>query len=82
MQSLQLNLVALTFVLSFADKATEAYLNKINAAAENTFIIYRFRNIVGKYINLQPGSENFKLITETLDKTRGDYFNLTAPGHN
>lgn len=81
-EELALQQLALTFVPSFTDKETEAYLNKINQGIENTFIIYRHRTIVGKYINLKPNLGNFKLLVETLDTTRGEFFRLTAPNHD
>ncbi|SKA20769.1 dioxygenase family protein [Sediminibacterium ginsengisoli] len=73
---------ALTFVPAFNDKATEAHLNKINPEAENTFIIYKHRSIVGKYIDLKPTTENFNKLSKTLGKTRGEYFNLPEPMHD
>jgi protocatechuate 3,4-dioxygenase beta subunit len=73
---------ALTFVPSFSDTESEASLNKINPEAENTIIIYRYRTIVDKYVNLEPSPGNFRLITQTLDKTKGNYFQLPAPEHD
>lgn len=73
---------ALTFVPSFRDTESEANLNKINPEAENTFIIYKHRTIVNKFVNLEPTNENFNLITQSLEKTKGDYFELPAPKHN
>lgn len=73
---------ALTFVPSFSDTESEANLNKINPEAENTIIIYRYRTIVDKYVNLQPTDENFKLIIQSLNKTKGDYFELPVPKHD
>jgi protocatechuate 3,4-dioxygenase beta subunit len=73
--------IALTFVPSFSDKSTEANLNKINPSVENTFIIYKHRNIVDKYIDLKPTKENFSLISTALDKTQGAYFDLPEPKH-
>ena len=73
---------ALTFVPSFSDKATEAHLNKINPDAENTFIIYRHRSIVDKYIDLKSAPENFKIISRSLDRTQGDFFDLPEPRHD
>ena len=80
-EELRLQKIALTFVPSFADTESEANLNKINASIENTFIIYRHRTIVEKYVNLKPTEQNFKLIAETLDKTKGNYFDLNEPKH-
>jgi protocatechuate 3,4-dioxygenase, beta subunit len=67
---------ALTFVPSFSDKETEVNLYKINPAVENTFIIYRHRDIIGKFIDFRPTLENFHLMSLTLDKTRSDFFDL------
>ncbi|MFZ6025160.1 MAG: intradiol ring-cleavage dioxygenase [Bacteroidota bacterium] len=74
--------MALTFVPSFNDTKTEANLNKLNPAVENTFIVYRQRNIIDKYIDLKPTSENFRRIIETLDKTKSSYFHLAEPLHD
>ena len=80
-EELRLQKTALTFVPSFADTESEANLNKINASIENTFIIYRHRTIVEKYVNLKPTYLFFFLIAETLDKTKGNYFDLNEPNH-
>lgn len=78
---LNLKNTALTFIPSFSDRATEVHLNKINPNVENTFIIYRHRSIVDKYIDLKPTSENFKTISNSLDRTQGDFFDLPEPKH-
>ncbi len=80
-KELGLQKIALTFVPSFSDTESEANLNKINASVENTFIIYRHRTIVDKFVNLKPTEQNFKLIAEILDKTKGNYFDLNEPKH-
>jgi protocatechuate 3,4-dioxygenase beta subunit len=74
--------VALTYVPSFSDAESEANLNKINPSVENTFIVYKHRTIVAKFVNLSPTEQNFQLITATLNKTQGDYFNLPEPPHD
>jgi protocatechuate 3,4-dioxygenase beta subunit len=79
---LNLKHVALTFVPSFSDTESDANLNKINPDVENTFIIYRHRAIIDKYIDLKPTQENFKTISTILDNTKGGYFDLAEPGHN
>ncbi|MNR27099.1 hypothetical protein D3C85_1443530 [compost metagenome] len=79
---LKIKNTALTFVPSFSDKQTEAYLNRINPNVENTFMMYRHRSIVDKYIDLKPTSENFKLISNSLDRTRGHFFDLPEPRHD
>ena len=70
---------ALTVVPSWQDKESEAILNKINPSVKNTFVIYKHRSIVDKYINLQPAEENFALISQALERTKGNYFNLSEP---
>jgi len=75
-KALNIKNTALTFVPSFADEATEVNLYKINPSVENTFIIYRHRDIIDKFIALKPTAENFELIALTLDKTRSEYFDL------
>ncbi len=80
-KALNIKNTALTFVPSFSDTATEANLNKINPEAENTFIIYKHRSIVDKYINLKATQDNFRRISHSLERTRGDYFDLPEPPH-
>lgn len=80
-KELGLKKIALTFVPSFNDTESEANLNKINPRVESTFIIYKHRTIVDKYVNLKPTEQNFKLIAEILDKTKGNYFDLNEPKH-
>lgn len=81
-QDLKLKNIALTFVPSLIDIESEVNLNKINPLAENTFIIYQHRTIIDKFIDLKPSSENFKIISNTLDKTKSEYFNLSEPKHD
>lgn len=73
---------ALTFVPSFSDRETEANLNKINPDVENTFIIYKHRSIVDKYLNLKPTAANMEMLSGVLDKTKGAYFDLAEPKHD
>ncbi|MBM3455836.1 MAG: intradiol ring-cleavage dioxygenase [Bacteroidetes bacterium] len=80
-KELGLQKIALTFVPSFSDTESEANLNNINTNVENTFIIYKHRTIVDKYVNLKPTDQNFKLIAQILDKTKGNYFDLNEPKH-
>ncbi len=80
---LELNIknIALTFVPSMKDTESEVNLNKINPKVKNTFVIYRHRTIIDKFLDLKPTDENFKLISNTLDKTNSEYFNLPEPKH-
>ena len=81
-QELKLKNIALTFVPSFTDVESEANLNKINPNVENTIIIYKHRNIVDKFINLKPTKENFNLILQSLNITKGNFFELSELPHN
>ncbi|MEO8413245.1 MAG: hypothetical protein ABI472_06280 [Ginsengibacter sp.] len=73
---LNLKNIALTFVPSFSDTESDANLNKINQSVENTFIIYRNRTIIDKFININPTERNFRLLAKVLDTNKGDYFDL------
>lgn len=75
-EALHLKHVALTFVPSFTDAESEVDLNKINPEVENTWIMYKHRTIVDKFIDLKPTTENFKKIITVLDQTSGKYFDL------
>lgn len=79
---LNLKNVALTFVPSMNDEESEVDLNKINPKVENTFVIYKHRSIIEKFIDLKPSKENFKIISNTLDKTKSEYDNLLEPKHD
>ncbi len=79
---LNLKNIALTFVPSMTDTESEVTLNKINPTVENTFIIFRHSSIIEKFIDLRATNENFALISNTLDKTKGEYFNLSEPAHD
>jgi len=81
-KELNLKNIALTFVPSFSDTQSEVHLNKINPKAENTIIIYKHRNIIGKYIDLKPTKENQIKVSKMLDKTKSKYFELPEPKHN
>jgi protocatechuate 3,4-dioxygenase beta subunit len=79
---LNLSKVALTFVPSFSDKESEVNLNKIDPNVENTFIIFRQRAIIDKYVALKPTNDNFNLISQRLDATESKYFILPEPKHD
>ena len=79
---LNIEKLALTFVSSFSDTQSEVNLNRINPKAENTFIIYRNRNIIGKFINLKPTEENKSIVSKILDQTRNKFFELPEPKHD
>jgi protocatechuate 3,4-dioxygenase, beta subunit len=81
-KSLSLKNIALTFVPSMNDSESEVNLNKINPNVLNTFVIYRHRTIIDKFIDLPATEENFKAISTVLDKTKSEYFNLSEPKHD
>ncbi|MBK6538507.1 MAG: intradiol ring-cleavage dioxygenase [Ignavibacteria bacterium] len=78
---LNLNNIALTFVPSMNDTESEVNLNKINPNIENTFVIYRHRTIIDKFIDLKATEGNFRIISNTIDKTKSEYFNLQELDH-
>ncbi|MGB4961144.1 MAG: hypothetical protein WBO36_16790 [Saprospiraceae bacterium] len=73
---------ALTVVPSINDIDSEMYLNEINPKVKNTIIVYRHRNIIDKYINLDPTDANFAKLSKVLDQSKGDYFHLAVPEHD
>ncbi|HSN62016.1 MAG TPA: hypothetical protein VLR49_13845 [Ferruginibacter sp.] len=78
-RELQLEKLALTFVPSFSDRLSEINLNEIDQTAGNTFLLYKRSRIIGKFINLKPGEENFNLVKQELDKSINEYFVLPKP---
>lgn len=81
-RELNLKNIALTYVPSLSDTESEVNLNQINPDVKNTFILYRHRTIVEKFIDLEATKENFDLISKILDKTRSKYFDLNEPNHH
>lgn len=75
-KELKLEKIALTFVPSFSDAESEVNLNKVNQDVENTFLIYKRSKVVDKYVNLKPTEDNFTLISQRLDQTINEYFDL------
>lgn len=73
---LKLKQVALTYVPSFMDRESDVDKNNINPDARCTFVVYRNGNIVDKFINLKPDTESFDILTASLDRTKGIYFDL------
>jgi protocatechuate 3,4-dioxygenase, beta subunit len=73
---LNLKNVALTFVPSLSDTESEVNLNKINPDARNTFVVFRRRNIIAKFIDFKPNGENLTALSAILDKFSSEYFDL------
>ena len=78
-KELNLEKVALTFVSSFSDEKSEVHLNNINPAVENTFIVYKRSVVTDKFVNLKPSAENFEKISDGLDESVNEYFDLPRP---
>ena len=76
---MKLEKVALTFVPSFSDEQSEIHLNKIDPDVQNTILIYRRSNVIAKFVNLQPNQKNFELVSNRLDETTNEYFDLPRP---
>lgn len=81
-KELGLKTLALTYVPSLLDTESEVNLNKINPGVENTFILYRNRRIINKFIDLPATSESFRLVSSTLDASRGNFFHLPGLPHD
>ncbi len=81
-QELGLKHIALTVVPSLTDTKTEVYLNKINPAVTNTFIIYQHRKIVDKFIELPPTTMSFDAVRAVLRRTRSDFSDLPMLNHD
>jgi protocatechuate 3,4-dioxygenase beta subunit len=81
-RELKLKNVALTYVPRFDDVGSEANLNKINTAADNTIILYRHRKIVEKFVNAEAEEVSYQRIARALDTLKGEYFKLSEPAHH
>ncbi len=75
-KELKLEKVALTSVPSFNDKKSDIHLLKINPQATNTFLIYRNRNIIGKFVDSEPNKENFEKLNSLLGNYSNAFFQL------
>ena len=78
-RELDLKKMALTFVPSFTDEKSEIYLNRLNPNMQNTILVYRQSNVIDKFINLKPTSENFNEISKRLTETKNGFFELSSP---
>lgn len=78
-RALKLTHVALTFVPSFADRASDIYLNGIDQQASNTFLVYKRSRVIASYMDLKPVPENFSMLRAVLDSSVNEYF--YQPGH-
>ncbi len=58
----------MTYVPSANDKATDTYLNRINPATENTFIVYNNRKIADKFVNFEFNEQNAALLKTSVER--------------
>ena len=77
-KELLLQQVALTFVPSFSDKQSDAYLNGIDPESENTIIVYRHGSIIRNYTNLKPSETSYAMLKSALDVSSSPYFELAG----
>jgi protocatechuate 3,4-dioxygenase beta subunit len=80
-EDLDIKYVALTFVPSMTDTATEVFFNKINPNVENTFIVYQQGEIIDKYVNLPATPDNYKRVVSSFENTMKEFLNIKAPRH-
>ncbi len=71
--------LALTYVPSLTDTATEVHLLKIAPDAESTLLLYRQRVLVDKFINFKPTGESFTLVRQSLERTKSKLQNANQP---
>jgi protocatechuate 3,4-dioxygenase beta subunit len=75
-RELVLKHVALTFVPSVTDEASEVALNRISPDVGSTMILYRRSRVIGTMLDAKPTPENFARVRERLDRTRNEYFDV------
>lgn len=67
-QKLDLKKIAVTYVPSADDKATDTFLNRINPATENTFIVYNNRKVADKFVNFKFNEQNIALLKTSVKR--------------
>lgn len=75
-RELGLKHVALTFVPSVTDEASEVAPNLFNPEVGTTMILYRRSRVIGTMLDAKPTPENFARVREQLDRTRNEYFDV------
>lgn len=71
-QRLGLRKVAVTYVPSVDDEATDTDLNRINPATENTVIVYNNRMVTDKFVNLSFTEQNRILLKRAVERAGTD----------
>ncbi len=75
-RNLGLRQIALTYVPSLSDAASEVNLLGIGENITNTIIVYKRRKVVGKLINADASEANQALLEDMLSRSRNDFFSL------
>lgn len=78
-RSLALERVALTFVPSLTDTASEVHLNHIDPNAVNTLILYKRSKVIANFIDLEPTKTSFAMVRQALDASINEYYDLPKP---
>jgi len=77
--TLNIEQVALTFVPSFTNSDSEIDFLGIDKEVESTILIYKNRNVIEKYIDLEASATNFERITARLNETSGTFSGFSLP---
>lgn len=67
-QKLNLKKIAVTYVPGADDKKTYTYLNQINPATGNTFIVYNNRKVADKFVNFEFNEQNTALLKSSVQR--------------
>lgn len=67
-EELQIQWMALTYVPSVNDQASDMYKNKINPQSANTLIVYDKRKVKAKFIDFVADEQNFEALFVALKK--------------
>ncbi len=71
-QRLGLEKIAVTYVPSVDDEATDTHLNRINPVTENTVIVYNKRKVTDKFVDLKFTEQNKILLRRSVDRAGTD----------
>ncbi|MDP1661973.1 MAG: hypothetical protein Q8L55_08655 [Phycisphaerales bacterium] len=75
-RELGLKHVALTFVPSVTDEASDVALNRVSPDVGSTMILYRRSRVIDTLMDAKPTQENFTGVRQRLDLTRDEYFDV------
>ena len=78
-RSLDLQRVALTYVPSLTDTASEIHLNHIDPNTANTLLLYKRSRVIASFVDLKPTDTNFGMIRQEIDASINAYYDLPKP---